>query len=93
MEQASGGTLFLDEISNISDGMQMKLMRAIEEQQVTRVGGTTPIPIDLRIIAATNRDLEAMVEAGEFRHDFYHRLNVVNLRVPALAERRRSIPH
>jgi DNA-binding NtrC family response regulator len=92
MEQASGGTLFLDEISNISDAMQMKLMRAIENQQVTRVGSTTPIPTDIRIIAASNRDLEAMVENGEFRHDFYHRLNVVNIKTPSLKERREDIP-
>jgi len=92
MEQASGGTLFLDEIGNISDVMQVKLMRAIEQQRVTRVGSTVPIPIDLRIITASNRDLEAMVEQGHFRHDFYHRLNVVNIRVPPLVERRDDIP-
>jgi DNA-binding NtrC family response regulator len=92
MEQASGGTLFLDEISNISDAMQMKLMRAIEDQKVTRVGGTTAIPIDLRIVVATNRNLEAMVEQGTFRHDFYHRLNVVNIHMPTLNERREDIP-
>ena len=92
MEQASGGTLFLDEICNISDNMQMKLMRAIDDQRIIRVGGTTPIPIDIRVIAATNRDLEAMVEAAEFRHDFYHRLNVVNVHVPALRERCEDIP-
>ncbi len=92
MEQASGGTLFLDEICNISDGMQIKLMRAIEHQRIIRVGGTTPIDVDIRIIAATNRDLEAMVEAGRLRHDFYHRLNVVNIRVPPLSERREDIP-
>jgi len=92
MEQASGGTLFLDEISNISDAMQVKLMRAIEDQRVVRVGGSTPIPVDIRIIAASNRDLEAMVEREEFRHDFYHRLNVVNIRVPSLDERREDIP-
>lgn len=92
MEQASGGTLFLDEISNISDAMQMKLMRAIEEQRVTRVGSTVPIPIELRVIAASNRDLQEMVHVGQFRHDFYHRLNVVNIRVPALGDRREDIP-
>jgi DNA-binding NtrC family response regulator len=92
MEQASGGTLFLDEISNISDTMQMKLMRAIEDQKVTRVGGTASIPIDLRIVVATNRNLEAMVEEGSFRHDFYHRLNVVNIQVPTLEQRREDIP-
>lgn len=92
MEQASGGTLFLDEICNISDMMQIKLMRAIEEKKIIRVGGTSPIPIDLRVVAASNRDLEVMAEAGEIRHDFYHRLNVVNLHVPALSERRQDIP-
>ena len=92
MEQASGGTLFLDEISNISDAMQMKLMRAIEDQKITRVGSTVPIPINLRIIAASNRNLEKMVQDGEFRHDFYHRLNVLNIKVPSLDERREDIP-
>jgi len=92
MEQASGGTLFLDEICNISDAMQMKLMRAIESQTITRVGSTSPIPTDLRILAASNRDLENMVKNGQFRHDFYHRLNVVNIHVPSLSERREDIP-
>ena len=92
MEQAIGGTLFLDEICNISDVMQMKLMRAIEEKCITRVGGNNKIPIDIRIIAASNRDLEQMVEQGHLRHDFYHRLNVVNIRVPSLNERRADIP-
>ncbi len=92
MEQASGGTLFFDEVCNISDAMQMKLMRAIEEQHVTRVGGTRPAPIDLRIVAATNRNLQQLVEEGTFRHDFYHRLNVVNIRVPTLDQRREDIP-
>lgn len=92
MEQASGGTLFLDEISNISDAMQVKLMRAIENQRITRVGSTEPIGIDIRIIAASNRDLAAMVAHGDFRHDFYHRLNVVNIHVPPLNERREDIP-
>jgi len=92
MEQASGGTLFLDEICNISDVMQVKLMRAIEERRITRVGGTSAIPIDVRVVAASNRDLETMVDQGELRHDFYHRLNVVNLHVPSLAQRREDIP-
>jgi len=92
MEQASGGTLFFDEVCNISDAMQMKLMRAIEDQNVTRVGGTQSTPIDIRIVAATNRDLEQLVEEGVFRHDFYHRLNVVNIRVPSLDDRREDIP-
>ncbi|MGD8484060.1 MAG: sigma-54 dependent transcriptional regulator, partial [Thioalkalispiraceae bacterium] len=92
MEQASGGTLFLDEICNISDTMQKKLMRAIEDSTITRVGGVTPIHVDTRIIAASNRNLEQMVEQGELRHDFYHRLNVVNVHVPSLSERREDIP-
>ena len=92
MEQASGGTLFLDEICNISDTMQVKLMRAIEDNMVTRVGSTAPIPVDVRIIAASNRNLEKMVEEKELRHDFYHRLNVVNIHVPSLAERHEDIP-
>ena len=92
MEQANGGTLFLDEICNIPDIMQVKLMRAIEENKITRVGGTTSIPIDIRIIAASNRNLEQMVQDGTLRHDFYHRLNVVNIHTPSLASRREDIP-
>ncbi len=92
LEQASGGTVFLDEIGNISDALQTKLLRVIQEQQVVRVGGGRPIPIDVRFIAATHRDLEAMVAAGEFRHDLYHRLQVVTLRLPPLRERREDIP-
>ncbi|MDZ7662589.1 sigma-54 dependent transcriptional regulator [Thiohalophilus sp.] len=92
MEQADGGTLFLDEICNISDTMQTKLMRALESGNVTRVGANTPVPVDVRVIAASNRNLEQMVEEGHLRHDFYHRLNVVNIHVPSLSERRQDIP-
>lgn len=92
MEQASGGTLFLDEICNISDEMQVKLMRVIETSKITRVGSTAEIDIDIRLIVASNRDMESMVEQGTLRHDFYHRLNVVNIRVPSLSERREDIP-
>jgi DNA-binding NtrC family response regulator len=92
MEQAHGGTLFLDEICNISDTMQTKLMRALENGTVTRVGSTNPIPVDVRVIAASNRNLDKMVEEGTLRHDFYHRLNVVNIHVPSLSERREDIP-
>jgi len=92
MEQADGGTLFLDEICNISDAMQVKLMRAIEENRITRVGGSTSIPVDIRIIAASNRNLDQMVQDGKLRHDFYHRLNVVNIHVPPLVARREDIP-
>lgn len=92
MEQADGGTLFLDEICNISDNMQTKLMRALESRKITRVGGTTSIPIDIRILVASNQDLDALVGEKKFRHDFYHRLNVVTIRVPSLNERRDDIP-
>lgn len=92
MEQADGGTLFLDEICNISDTMQIKLMRAIEDRRIIRVGGAASLPVDVRIIAASNQDLEKMVEDGKLRHDFYHRLNVVNIRVPSLKEHREDIP-
>lgn len=92
LEVASGGTVFLDEIGNISDNMQVKLLRVVQEQQVTRVGGVTPIDIDVRFVVATNRDLAAMVEAGQFRHDLYHRLNVVKIEMPPLRRRKEDIP-
>lgn len=92
LEQASGGTLFLDEICNISDAMQIKLMRTIETNKISRLGSSDEISIDVRIIAASNRNLEQAVEQGELRHDFYHRLNVVNICVPMLDERREDIP-
>ncbi|MEJ2142853.1 MAG: sigma-54 dependent transcriptional regulator [Gammaproteobacteria bacterium] len=92
LEVATGGTVFLDEIGNISDAMQTKLMRAIQEKQITRVGGTQPIDIDVRFIVATNRDLEQMVIDSEFRHDLYHRLNVIKITMPPLRERRTDIP-
>ncbi|TNF37034.1 MAG: sigma-54-dependent Fis family transcriptional regulator [Gammaproteobacteria bacterium] len=91
MEVASGGTIFLDEICNISDAMQMKLMRAVQAQQVTRVGGIHPIDIDVRFVAATNRNIEDMIAAGQFRHDLYHRLNVVTIKMPPLRERKDDI--
>lgn len=92
LEVASGGTVFLDEIGNISDAMQVKLLRVIQEQQITRVGGVTPIKIDVRFIVASNRDLAQMVSEGNFRHDLYHRLHVVRLRIPPLRERKEDIP-
>lgn len=92
LETASGGTVFLDEIGNISDNMQIKLLRVVQEQQITRVGGVRPIDIDVRFIVATNQDLEARVADSSFRHDLYHRLNVVKLRMPPLRERRDDIP-
>ena len=92
LEEASGGTVFLDEIGNISDAMQIKLLRVIQEQQVTRVGGLKPTDIDVRFIVATNQDLAARVGQGHFRHDLYHRLNVVSIQMPALRDRREDIP-
>ncbi|HID49499.1 MAG TPA: sigma-54-dependent Fis family transcriptional regulator, partial [Chromatiales bacterium] len=92
LEAASGGTVFLDEIGNISAAMQNKLLRVVQEQQVTRVGGIRPIDIDVRFIVATNRNLEDMVARGEFREDLYHRLNVVRFTMPPLRERRDDIP-
>ena len=92
LEQVSGGTLFLDEICNISDAMQIKLMRTIESNKITRVGSSESINIDVRIIAASNRNLEQAIENNELRNDFYHRLNVVNICVPTLDQRREDIP-
>ena len=92
LEVASGGSVFLDEICNISDSMQVKLLRVVQEQQVTRVGGVHTIDIDLRFIAATNQNLEQLVAEGKFRHDLYHRLNVIQLQIPALREHSQDIP-
>ncbi|MFP4462853.1 MAG: sigma-54-dependent transcriptional regulator [Guyparkeria sp.] len=92
LEVASGGTVFLDEIGNISDAMQVKLLRVVQEQEITRVGGVQTIPIDVRFIVASNRNLAEMVREGTFRHDLYHRLNVVRLQMPPLRERREDIP-
>ena len=92
LETASGGTVFLDEIGNISETMQIKLLRVVQEQQVTRVGGAIPIDIDVRFIVATNAKLDEKVRQGTFRHDLYHRLNVVKLRLPPLRERKDDIP-
>jgi DNA-binding NtrC family response regulator len=92
LEAATGGTVFLDEIGNISDSMQVKLLRVVQEQQVTRVGDVKPIDIDVRFIVATNQDLEKRVAEGTFRHDLYHRLNVVKIQMPPLRERGDDIP-
>ena len=86
-EVAGTGTLFLDEIGELPIAMQVKLLRALQERVIRRVGGTDDIPIDVRIIAATNRDLEARVAAGKFREDLYYRLNVILIRAPSLRER------
>lgn len=91
-EVAHEGTLLLDEIGDIPLHMQVKLLRVLQQREIIRVGGTRPIPIDVRIIAITNRLLEEMVARGEFREDLYYRLNVVPIHVPALRERREDIP-
>lgn len=90
-EQANGGTLFLDEIGDMSLGMQVKLLRAIQERSIVRVGGERPIPVDIRLICATHRDLKKMVEEGRFREDLYYRIHVVQIDVPPLRERREDI--
>lgn len=91
-ERANGGTLLLDEISEIPTTMQAKMLRVIEEQEVLPVGGTSTRPIDVRIIATTNRELAHEVEQGKFREDLFHRLNVLELRLPPLRERKTDIP-
>jgi len=91
MEVAHGGTVFLDEIGDISLELQAKLLRFLEERSFERVGGTRPIPVDIKIIAATNRDLTAQVKEGQFRGDLYHRLNVVTITLPPLRERKEDI--
>lgn len=91
-ELASGGTLFLDEIGNLNLTTQANLLRALQEKKIERVGGTRPIKIDVRIIAATHRDLEKAVREGSFREDLYYRLNVVLINLPPLRERKDDIP-
>jgi transcriptional regulator with PAS, ATPase and Fis domain len=91
-EAAHGGTLFLDEIGDISPKLQVDLLRVLEERRVTRVGGTTAFPVDVRVIAATNRDLPKLIAEGAFRQDLYYRLNVIPLTIPPLRERKEDIP-
>jgi Nif-specific regulatory protein len=91
-EQADGGTLFLDEIGEISPAFQAKLLRVLQEGEFERVGGGRTLKVDVRVIAATNRDLESEVRAGEFREDLYYRLNVMPIRMPALRERIEDVP-
>jgi DNA-binding NtrC family response regulator len=91
-EQANGGSLFLDEIGEISLGTQVKLLRVLQEREFERVGGGQTLRVDVRVIAATNRDLKEMVAAGKFREDLYYRLNVINLTLPSLRQRPTDIP-
>lgn len=91
-ELANGGTLLLDEITEMQIGLQSKLLRVIQEKEVDRVGGTSPISIDIRIIATTNRDIKSYIKEGEFREDLFYRLNVIPLNIPSLKERSSDIP-
>ncbi|EPR44262.1 two component, sigma54 specific, transcriptional regulator, Fis family [Desulfovibrio sp. X2] len=92
LESANGGTVFLDEIGEMPLSMQVKLLHVIQERRILRVGGTKPIDLDIRVIAATNKDLKNEIAAGAFREDLYFRLNVVNMVIPPLSDRREDIP-
>lgn len=91
-EQANGGTIFLDELGEMDFNLQSKLLRVLQEREVTRIGGSKPLHIDVRVIASTNRDLADMVASGKFRQDLFYRLNVVQLKIPPLRERAEDIP-
>jgi two-component system response regulator AtoC len=91
-EQARGGTVFLDEAGETSSGLQVKLLRVLQEREVVPVGGTTPVPIRARVIAASNSDLERLARTGGFRRDLLYRLNIINIHLPSLRERREDIP-
>ncbi|MDH4231653.1 MAG: sigma-54 dependent transcriptional regulator [Nitrospirota bacterium] len=92
VEMASGGTLFLDEITEMPASMQVKLLRVIQEKEMLRLGATEPLKVDVRFIAATNRDIQSAIKTGNFRQDLYFRLNVVLLHIPPLSERKDDIP-
>ncbi|HEU6438735.1 MAG TPA: sigma-54 dependent transcriptional regulator [Nitratidesulfovibrio sp.] len=92
LEAASGGTVFLDEVGEMPLSMQVRLLHVLQERRILRVGGTKPVELDIRVIAATNRDLKAEVEKGSFREDLFFRLNVVSTTLPRLADRREDIP-
>jgi two-component system nitrogen regulation response regulator NtrX len=91
-EQADTGTLFLDEVGDMSPAAQAKVLRVLQDGVVTRIGGSKPVKVDVRVVAATNKELEGEIAAGRFREDLYYRLNVVPLRVPALRDRREDVP-
>ena len=91
-EQADGGTLFLDEIGDMSPSAQAKVLRALQENEITRVGSDKPVKVNVRVLAATNKDLKKEIAEGRFREDLYHRLNVIPIHVPALDDRKEDIP-
>ena len=90
-ELAHRGTLLLDEISEMNTFLQAKILRVLQENEVDRIGGSRPIPIDIRVVATTNRDLEAAIHKGEFREDLFYRLNVIGIHLPPLRERKEDI--
>ena len=92
VERAHGGTLFLDEVAELSLPVQAKLLRVLQENEIERLGGNETIVVDFRLVAATNRDLEAMVQEGSFREDLFYRLNVIGIRLPSLRDRPEDIP-
>jgi transcriptional regulator with PAS, ATPase and Fis domain len=91
-EAAEGGTLFLDEIQDTSEAMQMKLLRTLQEREIRRVGSTKPISVNVRLICATNEDIQELIKKNRLRQDFYYRINVVTINMPPLRERRQDIP-
>jgi len=91
-ERASGGTMFIDEVGEMPPSTQVKLLRALQEGQIERVGGTEVIDVDVRVVAATNRDLEAMIREKQFREDLFYRLNVIRIPIPPLRDRKADIP-
>ena len=92
LEEASGGVIYFDEVAEMPSGTQAKILRVLVDQQFQRVGGSDKVKVDLRVISTTNKDLAAEIDAGNFRQELYHRLNVVPIHVPSLEERREDIP-